>query len=248
MEQSPGVNILGVKVDKITLLDALRQVETYLKEDSLHLVVTANPEIIMRAGDDSQFAEILAQANLVTADGIGLIIGAKLLGQPLPERVTGVDLSTGLFQRAVTTGWKIYLLGAAPGVAKEAANNLRTQYRGLQIVGYHDGYFQDSEPVVAEINALKPDVLLVALGMGKQEKWIWENRDRLPVRVAIGVGGSLDVYAGRVKRAPELFQRLGLEWFYRLLKQPTRLGRMLKLPVFLLKVLKTAISRRNRTI
>lgn len=235
------VNVLGVAVDKLTLNEALQRVEAFLKEDRLHLIVTANPEIIMLARQDEQFAKILEQADLVTADGIGLVIGAKILGEDLPERVTGIDLSSGIFRLAREKGWSFYLLGAAPGVAEAAAAQLVDKYPGLKITGWNHGYFQDSEPILREIEARRPDILLVALGMGRQEKWVWEHGHRLPVKLAIGVGGSLDVYAGRVQRAPELFQRLGLEWLYRLVRQPSRLGRMLVLPVFLWKVLKAAI-------
>ena len=235
------VNVLGVAVDKLTLNEALQRVEAFIKEDRLHLIVTANPEIIMLARQDEQFAKILKQADLVTADGIGLLIGAKILGETLPERVTGIDLSSGIFRLAREKGWSFYLLGAAPGVAEAAAAKLVDKYPGLKITGWNHGYFQDSEPILREIEARRPDILLVALGMGRQEKWVWEHGHRLPVKLAIGVGGSLDVYAGRVQRAPELFQRLGLEWLYRLVRQPSRLGRMLVLPVFLWKVLKAAI-------
>lgn len=235
------VNVLGVAVDKLTLNEALQRVEAFLKEDRLHLIVTANPEIIMLARQDEQFAKILKQADLVTADGIGLLIGARILGETLPERVTGIDLSSGIFRLAREKGWSFYLLGAAPGVAEAAAAQLVDKYPGLKITGWNHGYFQDSEPILRDIEAKRPDILLVALGMGRQEKWVWEHGHRLPVKLAIGVGGSLDVYAGRVQRAPELFQRLGLEWLYRLVRQPSRLGRMLVLPVFLWKVLKAAI-------
>ena len=235
------VNILGFGVDRITLYEALQKVEAFLKEDRLHLVVTANPEIIMLARQDEQFAKILQQADLVTADGIGLVIGAKILGKSLPERVTGIDLSSGIFRLAQDRGWSFYLLGGKPGVAEEAAAKLIDLHPGLKLTGWHHGYFQDSEPILKEIEGKRPDILLVALGMGRQEKWIREHAQRLPVRLAIGVGGSLDVYAGHVQRAPRLFQRFGLEWLYRLIKQPSRLGRMMILPIFLWKVLKAAI-------
>ncbi len=239
----PKVNILGIGINKITLNEALQKIENYLEEDRLHLIVTANPEIIMLAKRDEKFAEILKQADLITADGIGLVIGAKILGEALPERVTGIDLSTGLFNLARQKDWTLYFLGGAPGIAAEAAANLMRNYPGLKIIGWHHGYFQDSEPILQEIEEKEPDILLVALGMGKQEKWIIDHQKRLPVKIAIGVGGSLDVHAGRVQRAPEVFQKLGLEWFYRLLKQPSRIIRMMVLPVFLMRVLKVATTR-----
>lgn len=247
--QSPleTVLILGVGVHKVSLNQALQQVEAFLTEERLHLIVTANPEIIMLADRNPDFARILAKADLITADGIGVVLGSKILGSQVPERVTGIDLSTSLFKLAVDKGWSFYFLGAAPGVAEKAAANLAAGYPGLKVAGAHHGFFTDSGPVLSEIEACRPDFLLVALGMGRQEKWILENQDRLPVRVAIGVGGSLDVYAGKVRRAPGIFRKLGLEWFYRLLRQPSRLGRMLVLPVFLLKVIKTAIFQRIRS-
>lgn len=229
-------DILGVQVDILTLTEAVGKIELFIRQGAPRLVVTANPEIIMLARDDAGFKEILTNTDMVTADGIGVVVAARILGAPLEERVTGIDLSRELFGIASRQGYSIYLLGAKPGVAEQAALNLVRDFPGLQIVGCHDGYFSDDGPVVEDIRAKRPDILLVALGMGKQEKWFWRYKAELGVPVAIGVGGSLDVYAGVAHRAPQWVQGMGLEWLYRLIKQPSRIGRMLVLPYFLVLV------------
>jgi len=231
-----NIDILGVRVHKVTLDEALDLVMGYAGTGGTDLVVTANPEIIMLAQKDRLFKTLLDQASLVTADGVGLIIAGKMLGNPLPQRVTGIDLTTRLFEVGSVKGLRFYFLGAAPGIAETAARNLTVKYPGLRVAGVHHGYFKDSRPVVEAIKEAKPHVLLVALGMGKQEKWVWEYREALGVPVAIGVGGSFDVFAGKVQRAPLWMQRWGLEWLYRLLKEPWRYKRMLVLPRFLWRV------------
>lgn len=236
--------ILGIPVDMLTLTEAAGKLEQYIRQRVPRLVVTANPEIIMLARHDAGFKEILTNTDMVTADGIGVVVAARILGEPLEERVTGIDLSRELFRVASRQGYRIYLLGARPGVAEQAALNLVRDFPGLQVVGCHDGYFSEDGPVVADIRARTPDILLVALGMGKQEKWVWRYKDELGVPVSIGVGGSLDVYAGVARRAPGWVQKLGLEWLYRLLRQPSRFGRMLVLPYFLVLVVAETIRHK----
>ncbi|MDA8236215.1 MAG: WecB/TagA/CpsF family glycosyltransferase [Clostridia bacterium] len=231
-----AIDILGVGVHKVTLEEAVRLVIGYTDDKKTNLVVTANPEIIMLSREDRQFKDILAQAALVTADGVGLVIAGKILGRPLPQRVTGIDLVTRLFEEGGGRGLRFYFLGAAPGVAETAARNLTEKYPGLEVAGVQHGFFQESGPVLEQITQARPHILLVALGMGKQERWVWEHREALGVPVAIGVGGSFDVFAGKVRRAPIWMQRLGLEWLYRLLKEPWRYKRMLVLPKFLWRV------------
>ncbi|MHB8170287.1 MAG: WecB/TagA/CpsF family glycosyltransferase [Thermincolia bacterium] len=231
-----AIDILGVGVHKVTLDEAVKLVMRFTIDKNINLVVTANPEIVMLSLEDRQFKDILNQASLVTADGIGLVIAGKILGQPLPQRVTGIDLVSRLFEEGSRRGIGFYFLGAAPGVAETAARNLSDKYPGLQVVGVHHGFFEESSAVVEQINEVKPHILLVALGMGKQERWVWERREELGVPVAIGVGGSFDVFAGNVQRAPVWMRRLGMEWLYRLLKEPWRYKRMLVLPRFLWRV------------
>lgn len=237
-------DILGTPVDMLSLREAAGRIEEYIGQGVPRLVVTANPEIIMLARRDAGFGEILAKADMVTADGIGVVVAARILGVPLRERVTGIDLSRELFLAAGRKGYRIYLLGARPGVAEQAARNLAGEFPGIRIVGCHDGYFSDDGPVVADIKAKAPDILLVALGMGKQEKWVWRHKAGLGVPVSIGVGGSLDVYAGIARRAPLWMQKLGIEWLYRLLRQPSRFWRMLALPYFLALVILDAIKQK----
>lgn len=227
-------DILGVGFDPITLPQAVSAGAALARDTEFHYVVTPNPEFVQLAADDDEFRSILYHADLVLADGIGIIHAAKILGTPLPGRVTGIDFAAGLMQEmARSTDLKLFLLGAKPSVAEKAAARLKETYPGLQVVGTHDGYFKDDAPVVAEINASGANVLFVCLGAPKQEKWIVKNGKACGVHLAAGLGGVLDVFAGEVDRAPEIFQKAGMEWFYRLVKQPSRIGRMAKLPAFL---------------
>ena len=235
------IDILGVPISKVTMDEAVEKVSKFMHEDGLHPICTPNPEIVMLAKDNKDFLETIKKADLVIPDGIGVVIGSRIQkGERLPERVPGYDLVQNTMKRAVKEGYKYYFFGSKPGVAEEAAEKMRETYPGIQIVGTRDGYFkkEDEATIIEEINASGANILLVALGAPKQEMWIEEHKYQLPhVKVAIGVGGSLDGMAGRVKRAPIAFQKLGLEWFYRLLKQPTRFKRMLVLPLFLKEVM-----------
>lgn len=226
-------DVLGVAFDNVTLDEAVDRALAMLEEEGPHLVVTPNPEIVQRAEKDRAFSQILTQADLVLPDGVGVIYAAKILGRPLRARVPGIDFASALMGRAAGLGKRLYLLGAAPGVAEQAAVNLRAAYPGLVVCGTHDGYFKEDGPVIDNVRAAKADIVFVCLGAPKQEKWIAQNGEAAGARLYVGLGGSLDVFAGRVERAPEGFQKLGLEWLYRLMKEPSRAGRMAKLPLFL---------------
>ncbi len=226
-------DVLGVAFDDVTLDEAVDRALAMLEEDGPHMVATPNPEIVQRAKKDREFAGILAQADLVIPDGVGVVYAAKILGRPLKGRVPGIDFASALMGRMAGTGRRLYLLGAAPGVAEQAAVNLRAKYPGLVVCGAHDGFFQDDASPAAAIKAARADVVFVCLGVPKQEKWIAAHGREAGARLYVGLGGSLDVFAGRVERAPESFQRLGLEWLHRLIKEPSRIGRMAKLPLFL---------------
>ena len=231
------VDVLGVAFDNVTLDEAVEQAMALLAEDGPHLAATPNPEIVQCAGKDPEYAQILADADLVIPDGIGIIHAAKILGRPLKGRVPGIDFAAALCDELAKSGRKLFLLGAKPGVAELAAGNLKKEHPGLTVCGVHDGYFKEDGPVAGEIRAAGADVVFVCLGFPRQEYWMAQHGPATGAGLLVGLGGSLDVFAGQVKRAPEVFQKLGLEWFYRLITQPSRIGRMAKLPLFLVSAL-----------
>jgi len=244
----PTVNILGCKVHLLDMKSSLQRVSQLIEQSQdCQQVVTLNAEIIYQAGKQEELQRILNQASLVTADGIGTVWAARTLGYPQRERVSGIDLLLGICSLAAARGWKIYLMGAAPGVADKAARNLEQLYPGLIICGCRDGYFQaDDEPgIIAHINEQSPQILFAALGAPKQEYWINKNQNELKVPVCMGVGGSFDVIAGIKRRAPQAFIKLNLEWLYRLITEPARAKRQLALPAFALKVLSQKYSLRH---
>lgn len=202
-------------------------------------VVTANPEIVMLAREHHAFRSIVEQAYVVP-DGIGIVYAAKWTNQPISERVTGVELLEALMAEADRHQWNVYLLGATPEVIGLAAEKLDSRYPGAQIVGHRDGFFRqdEEEQIVREIAEKKPHLLFVALGAPRQDEWMAKYRDQLHVSLMMGVGGSFDVISGKVKRAPVFWQKLHLEWFYRLVSQPSRWKRQLAIPRFVLTVLK----------
>lgn len=226
-------DVLGVGFDDVTLEEAVERAMALLEEDGPHLAATPNPEMIQRARKDPQFAAVLAGADLVLPDGIGVIYAAKILGRPLKGRVPGVDFASALMGRLAERGGRLFLLGARPGVAETAAARLAAEHPGLCVCGTHNGYFDDDAPVVEAIRASRADVVFVCLGFPKQELWAAAHGGETGARLLVGLGGSLDVFAGQVQRAPARMQRMGLEWLYRLYKEPSRIGRMIKLPLIL---------------
>jgi len=228
-----------VAVDNVTQEEALSRIDSFIETGRPHQVVTVNPEFVVSAQRDDSFKAILNQASLALPDGVGLLWASRYLGTPLKERVTGVDTLQGMAARAAAKGYSLYLLGGEPGVAAEAAANLRVMFPGLRIAGTCTGSprEEDEEPIIEDIKEARPDMLFVAFGAPNQEKWIARNLERLEVPVAMGVGGALDFISGRTKRAPLLFRRLGLEWLYRLYHQPWRWRRMLSLPLFVILLL-----------
>ena len=227
--------ILGVRFDDLTQQEAAQQGRQLLEEDKFHYVVTPNPEFLLAAEKDPEFRRVLNAADLVLPDGIGVVYSAKILGTPLKERVPGIEFAEAMLSALNEMGGRLYLLGAKPGVAEQAGENLKKRYPNLLLCGTHDGYFQTDGPVVDQIRAARADVVFVCLGAPKQERWMAQYGPETGAHLMVGLGGVLDVYAGHVKRAPEIWQKLGLEWCYRLLHQPSRLGRMAKLPLFLLE-------------
>ncbi len=231
--------ILGVGIDKVTMAQAIDKIKSMIHQGGPHLVVTANSEMVMLANHDPLLYQVIERADLVVADGIGVVWASRLLGNPLAQRVPGIELTDNLMAQASEEGWRVYILGAESGVAEVAANELVSRYPRLQVVGSHHGFFtKDQEDQVFDsIKAGHPDILLIALGIPKQEKWAAAHVARLGVPVTIGVGGTINVLAGVDHRAPVWMQRCGLEWLYRLIKQPWRAGRMGALPQFALWVI-----------
>jgi N-acetylglucosaminyldiphosphoundecaprenol N-acetyl-beta-D-mannosaminyltransferase len=242
------VDVLGVGFDAVDLDGAVDAVVAMAGQPGAHLVVTANVELVMRAREAPDLADILRRAALVVADGVGVVWGARRLGHRLPGRVAGIDLADRLCREAARRGWRVALVGGAPGVTPEAADNLRRRYPGIQIPTTLQGYFGNEEESAAirTIRAAGPGLLLVGLGSPLQERWLDQHLASLGVSVAIGVGGTLDVWAGRVRRAPRAVQALGLEWCYRLLRQPSRWRRQLTIPRFVAAVLNPGSRRSPR--
>ena len=232
------VNILGVDVDAVTMAEAVDVVRRAMDTRAGVMVATANAEMLMRATHDEELRRILNASALVVPDGAGTVWAARHLGHAMPERVAGYDLAQELLRCAPAEGRRVYFFGAAPGVAEKAKAKAEQLYPGIEIVGVRNGFFSpaDNAAIIAEVRAARPDLLLVALGVPKQEKWIAAHLAELDVPVAIGVGGTLDVMAGVMKRAPHWMQKAKLEWLFRGLMQPKRAGRLLALPKFVLKV------------
>lgn len=237
-----SITILNTPIHVVTMDETLQYVRQYMAGDKLCQIATTNPEFVMAAQKDEAFRKVLDDCDLCIADGVGLILASRWLGSPLPERVPGSELVYKLAQLAAQEEWRLFLLGAGPGVADEAASIFQALYPELQIAGTYAGSpsLAENEAIVARINDSRADMLLVAYGAPNQDKWIARNRESLPaVRLAIGVGGSLDFVTGRSTRAPRWIQNLGLEWLHRLIKEPWRWRRMLALPHFAFKVLLT---------
>lgn len=228
-------DVLGVGFDNVTKAEAVDRALALIDAREGRYVVTPNPEIVMLAKENPALKEALAGADIVLPDGAGIIKGAAILGRPMKEKVPGIDFACGVMARLAERGGSVYLFGAKPGVAEAAAETLRTKFPGLVISGTSDGYFSDDGPIIEKIKDAAPDLLLVCLGAPKQELWMAKMSGKLPVGLMVGLGGSLDVFAGTVKRAPEAWQKLDLEWLYRLLKEPRRIGRMMKLPLFVIE-------------
>ena len=226
------IDVMGVGFDNLTKKEFTDRARQMLSTREKGYVVTPNAEIVYEAVQDSSFRELLNGAALVLPDGAGVVLGAKILGTPLKEKVAGIEFGEEICKLLAENGGKLYLLGSKPGIAEQAGDKLKEKYPGLTVCGTADGYFKDEEAVVAKINEAEPDVVFVCLGAPKQEKFIRNHFDELNATLYLGLGGSLDGYAGVAQRAPKWMIDLSLEWLYRLLKEPKRLGRMMRLPKF----------------
>jgi N-acetylglucosaminyldiphosphoundecaprenol N-acetyl-beta-D-mannosaminyltransferase len=236
--------ILDINIDNVSMEEAVNNLFEFINEDRNHIIYTPNAEFVYNGTKDEKLKEALNNSDMNIPDGAGVVLAAKILNKPISEKVAGVDFTRNVLSDKRANSLSVFLLGSAPGVAKEAAKIIEGFGGRVNIAGVHDGFFaeSDDDKIIAIINNSGANLLLVALGAPKnQEKWIFKHRDKLKCRVAIGVGGTLDTFAGRVKRAPEFFQKHGIEWLYRLYKQPKRFIRMLALPKFIIKVLKIKV-------
>jgi len=232
------IDVLGVEFDDIFIDDAASLISHKISEREKCYIVTPNPEIVWMCRKNPSLEKAVSTAGLVLADGVGITIGAKILGTPFKNgRVPGIDFIAALFKEMAKSQGRVYLLGAKPGVADIAGEKLSKLYPGIIIAGTGDGYFSDDALVIEKINNANADILLVCLGAPKQELWMAQNLEKLNVPVCAGLGGSLDVFAGNVKRAPVIFRKLGLEWLYRIASDPKRIKRSVVLPLFILRVI-----------
>ena len=230
------IEILGIKINNVDMNGAVERAKSYLSQDELKMIFTPNPEMVINATKNEELKEALNNSDMNIPDGNGIVWASKKIKKPLPERVAGFDFIHKLFDLGKNNDIKFYLLGAKPEIVEKAKQNLENQ--GVSIVGFHDGYFKDEQPIIDEINNLGVDVLLVALGAPKQELFIYKNKHKLKAKIAVGVGGSFDVISGEVKRAPKIIMKLKLEWLYRGLTDIKRMRRLMAIPEFMLKVSK----------
>ncbi len=237
MNEPGRIGILNVGFDDLDKDGAVERALELIRGHSGGWVVTPNPEIVLECRRNPQLAQAVREAALVIPDGIGVIYASRILGTPLREKIAGIDFACALMEKLARSSGSVYLFGAKPGVAEAAAKTLMQAYPGLRICGTHDGYFSDDGPILTDIRESRPDLVLVCLGAPKQELWMREHAAVLDAGLMIGLGGSLDVFAGTAQRAPDGWQRLGLEWLYRLLKEPKRIRRMIRLPLILLYAL-----------
>ncbi|WP_455581370.1 WecB/TagA/CpsF family glycosyltransferase [Dysosmobacter sp.] len=230
------IDVLGVGFDNLTMAEAVAEGIRLAGSEGTSYVVTPNPEIVEVCRENLAAKIAVNEADLVLPDGIGIIKGAAMLGTPLKEKTPGIEFAAGVMAGMAKAGMSLYLLGAKPGVAEMAAQKLAARYPGLVIAGTHDGYFKEDGIVAEEIRCSGADVVFVCLGAPKQELWMKKFGPATGAHLLCGLGGSLDVFAGVVERAPKFWSDHGLEWFYRLCKEPRRIGRMMKLPLFLAHV------------
>ncbi len=235
------IKILGVPIDNVTIDDVASITKKLIEESnkSCRMIFAPNVEFIMTAQKDKEFFDILQYSALSTPDSVGVMLGAKFQKKKFKQRIPGQAYFRKIIETGEKEGWSFYFLGGSKDVVEKAKQNIENLYPKINIVGYHDGFFDEKteKNIIEEINTLKPNVLFVAMGAPKQEKWIYEHRKILKVDVATGQGGTFDYEAGRIKRAPIFIQKIGMEWLWRLMKEPKRIVRMRVLPIYLIKIL-----------
>ena len=229
------VDVLGVGIDDLTMKEAVDRALSLILEHRCAYMVTPNPEIVMAAWDDPEVAEAIENADLVIPDGTGVMQAARILKTPLKEHLPGIDAATEILKRLAQDGGSVFLFGARPGIAEKAAERMKKLFPGLKVCGTNDGYGSNDATVVSKINAAKPDFVMVCLGVPKQEKWMAKYAGKLDVGLMAGLGGTLDVFSGHVRRAPILWQKLNLEWLYRCFAEPKRIKKIKELPQVMFK-------------
>ncbi|MEW9502280.1 WecB/TagA/CpsF family glycosyltransferase [Jeotgalibacillus marinus] len=240
------IPILEIPFIKTTRKQFVEMLQSHIDKQEKSFVVTANPEIVMHAHQSDEYKKCLHKANYITADGIGIVKAAKIIGNPLPERVCGYDIMIDLFHVSNKKNYSIYLLGASQRVLQDTVEVVKKKYPGINVAGHQNGFFDWKDPsVVQNIKKTQPDLVFVALGFPRQEQWISNHLDHFDKGIFIGVGGSFDVFSGNVNRAPEIWRKLNVEWFYRLVKQPSRWRRMLVLPKFAMVILSRKVLKKS---
>ncbi|MGH4123463.1 MAG: WecB/TagA/CpsF family glycosyltransferase [Clostridium sp.] len=247
-----NVKILGVSFSKMNMKETVNIIANKIEcnNKSIFNIITGNPEIVLQVQKDPELKTILNEADLITPDGEGIVLASRWKGEPLFERVTGVDLLLEVLKMGNQRGWSFYFLGADEQVNKKATENILEEYPNVILSGRHHGYFDNVQEgkILVDIESKRPNILIVALGAPRAEKWIYSYKHRLPVKVAFGVGGSLDIISGKTARAPQKWQQLKLEWLYRLIIQPSRLRRQMVLPIFAYKSLMEALKEKRKRV
>ncbi|MED4224290.1 WecB/TagA/CpsF family glycosyltransferase [Neobacillus cucumis] len=238
--------VVGYQFVDNSMDELVNEVHYRIKHSHKTFIVTANPEIITYAQSNPYYEKILKSSNYIIPDGAGIILASKILGQPLQERLTGFDLMSRLLEISNNHKYKIYLLGTKPGIIDKSVSNIQKVFPHIEIAGFHHGYFKSDQEIINEIQQCQPDIIFVGLGFPKQEKWISKNRHMFNKGIFIGVGGCLNIWAGVNKRAPKFMRDLNLEWLYRLMKEPTRSKRMLAIPIFLSRVFRQNLNKKEK--
>lgn len=240
------VIILGIPFDNMTRKEFLKCLYERLESNKKTFLVTANPEIVMYANDNRDYYDLLLQADFIAPDGIGIVKASRKLSNPIYERVPGFELMLGLLEFADLQKKKVYFLGAKEEIIELTIEKVTERWPNLKVAGYHHGYFDHDDPEMIErVKQSNPDIVLVAFGFPRQEKWISQYLSHVSHGIAVGVGGSFDVLSGKTKRAPQFVQSFHIEWLYRLMKQPSRYKRMSVLPKFLQEVYKQRKKEKN---
>ncbi len=239
----PAVPILGIPFPPLTRAEALRRMSKLIEKETPACVFTPNPQILMKAHRSPELRQLLLGADLLLPDGVGVTLAARLSGTPLPDRITGIDTAEWLLRYGAKRGYSFYFLGGKKGIAQDAARRMTARIPSLRVIGTHHGYFEktgaENAKVLADVQTAKPDILFVCFGFPAQERWIAENLPFLPsVKLAMGLGGTLDVWSGNVKRAPKAVRVMGMEWLWRAVREPKRLKELAVLPQFLITALK----------